>query len=309
MKILYASDTHVYPAHLGRLLNAAAELLPGAVIIGGDIIPDWKGSIEDSIEPHRAWVRDKLLPRLNRFRDELPHIPVLLDLGNDDIAAARGLLEERDGVDLHLLHRRVVPLGDDLVVAGYMTVNPTPFLIKDNEKPDCRDHDGLGGPGVARRGFVTYSGTTSPHVLDTAGGAIEDDLDALSELLEEDWCKNRPFLFVSHAPPRDTCLDLTGTGLHVGSLAVRRFIEHWGPTGRLLASLHGHIHESPSRSGRALQRIAGVPCFNAGQTSRVLRGLSLDTADVARSAKLVQVDASGRIVLEGLDNEEGVDYR
>jgi len=301
MKVLYTSDTHVHPAHLGRLLTAAMQLRPDAVIIGGDLIPAWKGSIAASIESHRAWVRDKLLPRLGKFRAECPHIPVLLDLGNDDIAAARPLMEARDGEDLHLLHMRLVELDEGLAVAGYMNVNPTPFAIKDREKPDCGDRDGLSDAAVRRSGSETWSGSEVPVELNLADGTIEDDLEELSATLESPRWSSRSFIFVSHAPPRDTALDQTGTGAHVGSLAVRRFIEKWGSEGRLVAALHGHIHESPWQSGRAWQYVANVPCFNVGQQGHILRALLMDTGNVADSARAVVVEPSGQVSVREKD--------
>lgn len=302
MKILYTSDTHVYPGHLNRLLKAAAAIRPGAVIIGGDIIPDWKGSIAQSIEPHKRWVQGKLIPRLQRFHEKFPEIPLLLDVGNDDIAAARPLMEARDGMEFHLLHMRIVKLDDDLAVAGYMKVNPTPFRIKDGEKIDCPDRDGLSDPGVKRIGTVTGSGIEEPYSLEVEKGSIEDDLEELSEILASPPWWGIRFLFVSHAPPRDTALDRTSTGLHVGSLAVRRFIERWGATGRLLASLHGHIHESPHETGKICHEIGSIPCFNVGQEQRDLRALLFDSNAPAGSAKLVLVEPSGEFRFSEVSN-------
>lgn len=293
MQVLYTADTHVHPGHLDRFLRAAKELSPQVVIMGGDLIPAWEGPIAASIEPHRQWVSDILLTGIERFHEALPDVPVLLDLGNDDITAARPLIEARDGMDLHLLHRRVVEIGERLAVVGYMAVNPTPFAIKDCEKPDCRDHDGLSDPRVMKAGYVTASGKAEPCRLDATAGTIEDDLDELSSVLEEPRLRDHSFIFVAHAPPRDTALDEMPGGLHVGSIAVRRFIERWGPTGRLLVSLHGHIHESPWMSGRVRQQIGKVPCFNAGQNKTMLRALLLDTGAVADSARLVTVTGAG----------------
>jgi uncharacterized protein len=301
MKVLYTSDTHVHPAHLNRLLAAAMQLCPDAVIIGGDLIPAWKGSIAASIEPHRAWVRDKMLPSLRKFRAECPHIPVLLDLGNDDIAAARPLMAARDGEDLHLLHMRIIELDAGLAVAGYMQVNPTPFAIKDHEKPDCLDRDGLSDPSVKRVGSATRSGVELPLELNVAGGTIEDDLEELSAIMESAHWSSRSFIFVCHAPPRDTALDQTGTGAHVGSLAVRRFIEKWSAEGRLVASLHGHIHESPWQSGRAWEYVASVPCFNVGQQRHLLRAVLMETDNVAESARAVVVEPSGQVSVREKD--------
>ena len=297
MKILYTADTHVHPGHLERLLKAAGELRPQVVIIGGDIIPDWKGSIEASIEPHRRWVNGVLLPRLKQFHETFPQILLLLDLGNDDIAAARPLMEARDGVDFHLLHQRVVEIMENLAVVGYMTVNPTPFAIKDGEKPDCRDHDGLSGQRVVKSGYVTGSGQAMPYALDPLKGTIEDDLEALSAVLESPPLRDFSFIFVCHAPPRDTALDQMATGSHVGSLAVRRFLERWGPTGRLVASLHGHIHEAPWMSKRIWEQVGKVPAFNMGQHSQLFRALLLETDAIPQSTRLVTVTRTGEMNL------------
>lgn len=297
MKILFTADTHVHPGHLGRLLKAAEALRPEVVIIGGDLIPDWKGSIAESIEPHRRWVSSVLLPRLQQFHEVLPQTAVLLDLGNDDIAAARPLMEARDGIDLHLLHQRVVELTESLMIVGYMTVNPTPFAIKDAEKPDCRDRDGLSGQRVVKSGYVTASGQALPHDLNLSQGTMEDDLDALSALVESPLLRDRAIIFVCHAPPRETALDQMATGFHVGSLAVRRFIERWGATGRLLVSLHGHIHEAPWMSKRIYEQVGEVFAFNVGQHSQLFRALLLDTDAIPQSALLVTVTRTGEINL------------
>ena len=47
-------------------------------------------------------------------------------------------------------------------------------------------------------------------------------------------------ILVSHTPPADTVVDRTGSGLHVGSRAVRQFIERVQPD----LCLTGHIHEA-----------------------------------------------------------------
>lgn len=293
MKILFSSDTHVYPPYMARLLKAAEQLRPDAVIFGGDLIPDWRDSIQNSIAPHRTWVREQMLPLLREFNGKHDKIKVLLDFGNDDLAAAYDLASERDGEDFHLLHMRVVELSGNLAVVGYMNVNPTPFLIKDREKPDCRDDSGLSAQGVTVKGFVTATGEQVPHVLDVGDGTLEEDLDGLSRTLMQRAWKNHALIFVSHAPPKETALDCTSSNAHVGSVAVRRFIEKLAASGRLVATLHGHIHESPWMTGRVRQEINGAPCFNVGQKGKILRALWFDTERVRESARLVLVDKGG----------------
>jgi uncharacterized protein len=63
--------------------------------------------------------------------------------------------------------------------------------------------------------------------------------DALAELANS-LKKDAPLVFVSHQPPMDTLCDLTRGGLHVGSVAIRRFIEEVQP----LVCFSGHIHEA-----------------------------------------------------------------
>ena len=288
MKVLFAADTHVHPAHLDRFLRLAELIRPGAAILGGDLIPAWRKSIQESIQPHRNWVRDRLLPRVEAFHRTCPETRVFLDLGNDDIAAALPVLQERDGRDFSLLHMKIVPIGADLAVVGYMSVNPTPFRIKDREKPDCRDENGLSDLGVRLEGSITADGVERAVSLDAAAETIEDELDALSTRLETpEWAISR-FLFVSHCPPRGTALDRTLHGDHVGSRAVRRFIERWAERGRLVASLHGHIHESPMETGSIMERFGPVPAFNVGQQRDVLRALCFDTSDPIGTAELMR---------------------
>ncbi|MEM1607419.1 MAG: metallophosphoesterase [Candidatus Bathyarchaeia archaeon] len=57
-------------------------------------------------------------------------------------------------------------------------------------------------------------------------------------------------LVVSHSPPKNTKLDRTAFGLHVGSESLRRFIEEYKP----LAVVCGHIHEAKGKDsiGRTL---------------------------------------------------------
>ena len=47
-------------------------------------------------------------------------------------------------------------------------------------------------------------------------------------------------VFVPHAPPYGTKVDIIHAGFHVGSTAVREFIEDWEPT----VVICGHIHEA-----------------------------------------------------------------
>ncbi len=62
-------------------------------------------------------------------------------------------------------------------------------------------------------------------------------------------------VLVSHAPPKDTKLDRSFTGMHVGSEEVRDFLL----SGGISLCLCGHIHESPGED-----TVGGTPCVNLG---------------------------------------------
>jgi Icc-related predicted phosphoesterase len=62
-------------------------------------------------------------------------------------------------------------------------------------------------------------------------------------------------VLVSHAPPRDTRLDRSFSGQHVGSAPVRDFLLASG----IGLCISGHIHESPGED-----TLGGAHCVNLG---------------------------------------------
>jgi Icc-related predicted phosphoesterase len=83
------------------------------------------------------------------------------------------------------------------------------------------------------------------------GGSLKCPIPTLNEWTEEQVAEHldaavqgvpadAPLVLVSHQPARDTITDLAGNGAHVGSTAVRAFIERRKP----VLCLSGHIHEA-----------------------------------------------------------------
>jgi Icc-related predicted phosphoesterase len=133
-------------------------------------------------------------------------------------------------------------------------------MIKDWEKPDTKEQP-FPGTNITLNGYSSLSGRREKYRINpSSDDTIENDLALLSEKI------TRPFIFVSHAPPYGTALDVLSTGEHVGSRAVRDFIARWAKVGKLLASFHGHIHESPEVSGSISTKIEGAQCINPGQS-------------------------------------------
>lgn len=100
------------------------------------------------------------------------------------------------------LHRRVRELTDDVALVGVGLSTPTPFGTP-SEVPEA----------------------TLAAWLDEAAEAVAGYEHVIAAI---------------HEPPADSALDMVGGGQHVGSPAVRAFIERVQPA----VAVTGHIHES-----------------------------------------------------------------
>jgi Icc-related predicted phosphoesterase len=243
------------------MLSVAEKEEVDCIIIGGDVIPHYLPK-KDRYRPVQAqalYLENTLLPGLTDFRDRTD-AKIYLDLGNDDLISGREVLEEHNGEWLHLIHFTKQPLTDEVDIVGYMIVPPTPFTIKDWEKPDSREKPYAQGNRISVQGYISANGVLEKTFLDlSTDDTIERDLHELSKGID------RPFIFVSHSPPYGTPLDVIHNGNHVGSMSIRKFIEEWSEKGLIIAAFHGHIHESPHRSGSIQTTIGSAMCFNPGQ--------------------------------------------
>ena len=258
---LFASDLHGQADRYEKLWRAVEEAAPAAVFLGGDLLPSGMASLASLDPAHRDFVNDFLVPGFNRVRDHLGnrYPRVFLVLGNDD-----GRFEEAAFLDVAvtglwiLAHDRCCSLSGYRIF-GYSYVPPSPFMLKDWERYDVSRYvpPGCVSPEEGWRSVkipeneVRYS--TIQQDLETLAG--DQDLEAA--------------VFLFHGPPYETNLDRTANDgkmvdyvpldLHVGSIALRRFIERRQP----LVTLHGHIHESARLTGSWRDRIGRTHIFGA----------------------------------------------
>ena len=68
-----------------------------------------------------------------------------------------------------------------------------------------------------------------------------------------------PLILVSHCPPRGTKLDIVSSGEHVGSAAVRNFVDTFRPA----LVISGHVHEA-----KGVDMIGGSTVVNTGPAFR-----------------------------------------
>jgi Icc-related predicted phosphoesterase len=115
------------------------------------------------------------------------------------------------------------------------------------------------GPVVLEGLAFLGLGGSLPGPGSTPNEFSEGELESALARAAADLPDDRPFILVSHQPPRNTAADRTFRGLHVGSTAVRDFIQAHQP----LVCFTAHIHESMGMS-----QIGSTRVVNPGPLSR-----------------------------------------
>ncbi len=181
-----------------------------------------------------AWLSTVLLREFMEFKKTYQCSISIMGANNDPKKLVQIFDEaESNGIIQHLHNKAFV--ADDCMIAGYPFISPTPFQFEYWEKPEKE---------------------------------IYTDLKELVK--KSDISKT---ILVTHVPPKDTPLDVIWSGKHVGSSALRRFIENYKP----LLNLSGHIHEAPKISGKWLYRIGKTICINPSDSEDKLQLLIGDT--------------------------------
>jgi len=290
MRLVYTADLHGDIQSYRSLLDIAVSVGARVAIVGGDLLPH-AIKLGNAIHVQRDFVENALHPLLELFHTRHPDIAVYLLAGNDDWAAAIAALGalEADGL-AYPLHERVYQLnadagaqsrsvgrangarGQPLWLAGYACVPLTPFSIKDYERRD----DGPLPAFSFGMAYASWSGAIEPIKAPAiaAQPSIAEGLAALAA--RSDPART---IYVCHTPPADTPLDQMPRDKHVGSRALRAFVERSAP----LLTLHGHIHEAPQLSGRYAIQIGSTWCVNPGRDPRRFGAVVLDTEDIART--------------------------
>lgn len=277
----FASDLHGDRHRYQLLFDHIVAERPSAVLLGGDIL---KAGVFGSFDFAReSFIEDYLVPHFQQLREQLggSYPAIALIPGNDDPrvyeaalldAAARGLW--------HFANDRCTRICE-FDVYGYACVPPSPFLLKDWE---CYDVSRYVDPGCVspEEGCRTIPIPPQRARYRT----IAEDLEQLTAGRD---VSKAVFLF--HAPPFQTKLDraaLDGRSIdhvpldvHVGSIAIRRFIELRQPQ----VTLHGHIHESARITGQWREQIGRTWCMSAAHDGPELALIRFDPSAPADATR------------------------
>jgi Icc-related predicted phosphoesterase len=269
-KNLFVSDLHGRISWYEKLFSTIESEKPAVVLLGGDLFPH---PLRESAE-YPNFISDFLRPNFLDLKQSLgDNYPcIMLIMGNDDyrsfetdlITAGKNRLWE-------YIHFKKISAYNH-IIAGYSYVPPTPFQLKDWERYDVSRYV---DPGCVSPEEGLHS--TETEVQERRYSTIQKDLETLFG--EED-LKNTICLF--HSPPYKTKLDradLDGKmidhvplDVHVGSIAIQRFIKQRQPK----ITLHGHIHESSRLTGEWQDRIGDTYAFSAAYEGPELSIIKFD---------------------------------
>ncbi|MBM3307406.1 MAG: metallophosphoesterase [Candidatus Eisenbacteria bacterium] len=271
-RCLFVSDLHGREERVRKLFGEIARRTPAAVFVGGDIMPHHY--LPDAPED---FLGDCLFAGLDDLRARLGKVypKVFTILGNDDGRWTEERLKDADERGLLVYaHGRATPFGQ-WTVYGYAYVPPTPFRLKDWERYDVSRHL---EPGCVSPEEGARSVPVSPDEARYAT-ILED----LGELTRDRDLGRAVFLF--HAPPYDTDLDRAAlddivvdhvpVDVHIGSIAIRRFIEERRP----YLTLHGHVHESARLTGSWRTTLGGTTAVSAAHDGPELAVVGFDMED------------------------------
>jgi Icc-related predicted phosphoesterase len=279
----FASDLHGRVERYRALFRFIAEEAPRFLFLGGDLLPmafdpGWADETGDT-----DFVNGFLAAGFQGLRDRMreSYPTVFLIPGNDDpraeeesflACAARGLWRYAHGARFDV---------EGFSFYGYAFTPPSPFALKDWERYDVSrfTDPGCVSPEEGHRSVPVPANEARYRT-------IREDLAALAG---DDPMERAVFLF--HGPPYKTLLDRADLGgrsvdhapldVHVGSIAIRRFIEERQP----LLTLHGHVHESPRLTGVWRDRLGRTHLFSAAHDGPQLALVRFDLDDLEHARR------------------------
>lgn len=284
MRCCFVSDLHGNEEKYAKLNSYLRNNRVDVLFNGGDLLPSGTHAFANNTNQEN-FVVEFLIPEFEKLRSELggKYPEIFLIMGNDDARIdEKFLLQAEEGELWHYVHNKKVEY-DAYKIFGYSFVPPTPFLLKDWEKYDVSRYV---DPGCIspEDGFRTME----IRELDLKYSTIKKDIE---ELTKNEKLDNSIFLF--HTPPYKTKLDraaLDGKKIdhvpmdvHVGSIAIKRFIENRQP----LLTLHGHIHESTRLTKSWEEKIGNTTCFNAAHDGKELCVINFDSENLEKAERIL----------------------
>ena len=269
----FVSDIHGKIDKYEKLFKEIKTEKPEIVFFGGDLLPSGLAFNKTADKNFTDFINDYILKNFLEIKEllESDYPEIFLILGNDDPKIEESLLlkAEKSGAFKYMHNKKVK--YKKYKIYGYANIPPTPFLLKDWERYDVSRYvdPGCVPPTEGYRTIKTNE--------DIEYATIQKDIEKLTD---NDDLSHSVFLF--HSPPYKTNLDRAALDgqivdfvpldVHVGSIAIKRFIEEKQPT----VTLHGHVHESSQITGKWQQKIGKTFAFSAAYNGEELAIIKFD---------------------------------
>jgi len=274
MKILFTCDLHGRKRLYESMLLLGLKERADCIVIGGDLFPtivkDSLGLImgnpdfSTGLKCQYDFIDNYAVPLLGGFAKRHPEIEILYIPGNHDWHASIKRLESM------LPQARNIHNGShtikDISFIGYGCVTDSPFWLKDYVRLDTDDSAAI---------HSRYAMVSTPEGLKPSRNCeyARMNRSIKQELADLPFDKGSRTISVFHNPPYNTGLDTLYDGTPIGSRSILEFIKEKKP----LASLHGHIHESPYMSNVYHVMIGKSLVVNPGQRPNMLHASVFDT--------------------------------
>jgi len=297
MNAVAATDLHGNARLYELLLQIADTWKISSIFLAGDLATTAlepgamdSDAVHGTVESQRTFYEQVFCPLFESFLLDHRRTHVYAIMGNDDRRANEPLLFEFQSAvsNFHFVNNRIAELHDarqirtffpdevpELAVAGYPYVPPGAGLVVDWVKHD--DRVGLYPPGMDPCMTIDQSGIrTDTRSSDTT---MEEDLQDFAAYLERNAeeiaveYETTRTIHLFHAPPYNTPLDkvppqghydFLRRPDHVGSTAIRRFIEQSRPH----LVICGHCHEAVVLADYKTD-IGATRCINPGSQTHI----------------------------------------
>lgn len=284
MKCVFVSDLHGKKGLYEKLFRIVLKELPDGVFIGGDVLP-LKLKNDEMME---KFIENTLLSNIELIGKKSENqVRFFLIMGNDDPRIYEKIFIEVDrrGI-INYVNESSTKFGD-YYVSGYSFVPPTPFKLKDWEKYDVSRFVDVGAISP-EEGIRSIPLTNDKIKFDT----ISNDLMKLKNISPPE-----KTIYLFHSPPYKSLLDrasLDGKKIdhapmdvHIGSIAIKRFIEKSQP----FITLHGHVHESSRLTGSWKEQFGKTFSFSAAYEGPELALIRFDTENLKNASReLIKLD-------------------
>ena len=279
MRCIFVSDLHGKKHRYNALFSIIKKEKPDGVFMGGDLLPGGFGITLDVTQ----FIQNELLSKISKIKKEGITTEFFVILGNDDpkIYEDQLITAEQEGL-LHYVNNKTTQFKE-LFVSGYSYIPPSPFSLKDWERYD-----------VSR--YVDPGSLSPEEGLRTVEIDIQHErYRTIAEDLKQLQTQSPPqkTIYLFHTPPHNTNLDradLDGKKIdhvaldvHIGSIAVKRFITEKKP----LLTLHGHVHESPRLTGIWHETIGPTHLYSAAHDGSELAVITFDTDKLENATRIL----------------------